>query len=455
LWLTLSLLLCGVGISEASHAQRPAPYRPGGLLVGLRGEATMQETARLFADRGTVVQTEILALRLVRLQTPAGQEAAIAASLRRLPQVAYAELDYAAEVAQAGSLRHMAQAPNDPELARQWGLAKINAPAAWGIVTGAVSITIAIVDTGIDLGHPDLTPQLWANPGEIPANGLDDDANGKIDDVHGWHFFQAANGPAENALVQDDSGHGTHVAGIAAAATDNGIGIAGVTWGSRLMAVKVLDEYGTGWYSDIIAGIVYAADNGARIVNLSLGGAMPSQALCDAATYAGSHGALVVAAAGNTGGAVLYPASCAGVLAVAATDPADGRPSFSNFGPQIDLAAPGVHIYSTWYAAGIRASGYFTKSGTSMATPYVAGAAALVWSRWPAWSADQVRQQLLATAADVNAPGWDLYSGWGRLNVAAAVGWTPRRYYYPFVAAFLTSTPPADTSAPARSPRPR
>jgi len=456
LWMIVSLLLCGAGASGISLAQDAAPHRPGSVLVGLRDGVGPAAMARLVAAHGASVQAEFPALRLARVQTQVGQEAAIAAALRWRPEVAYAELDYAATVgadfsllSQAdqprqprGSETHSVDArkpaptvyPNDPELARQWGLAKINAPAAWGIVTGAVSITIAIVDTGIDLRHPDLTPQLWINPDEIPANGLDDDANSKVDDVHGWHFYQAANGPAENALVQDDFGHGTHVAGIAAAATDNGIGIAGVAWGGRLMAVKVLDQYGTGWYSDIIAGIIYAADNGARIVNLSLGGATPSQALCDAAVYAGSRGALVVAAAGNTGGAVLYPAACAGVLAVAATDQADARPSFSNFGPQIDLAAPGVHIYSTWYATGIGASGYFTKSGTSMATPYVAGAAALVWSQWPAWRADQVSQQLLATATDVSTPGWDPYSGWGRVNAAAAVGWTPRRYFYPLVA---------------------
>jgi subtilisin family serine protease len=504
----VSLLLCGAGASEMALAQDAAPHRPSSVLVKLRDGAGPAAMARLVAAHGASVQAEFPALRLARVQTPTGQEVAVAAALRRQPEVIYAELDYAATVgagfslsAQAdqprqpsGSETHAGTArkpaptvyPNDPELARQWGLMKINAPAAWSIITGAVSITIAVVDSGIDLGHPDLALQLWVNPGEIPGNGVDDDANGKVDDMHGWHFFQAANGPAEDARVQDDFGHGTHVAGIAAAATDNGIGVAGVAWGSRLMAVKVLDQYGNGWYSDIIAGIVYAADNGAQIINLSLGGALASQALCDAVTYAHGRGALVVAATGNSNAAVLYPAACAGALAVAATDRADARPVFSNFGPQVALAAPGVDIYSTWYYTGIRASGYFTKSGTSMATPHVAGAAALLWSQWPAWRADQVRQQLLSTATDVSAPGWDPYSGWGRLNVAAALGWAPRRYYYPFVAAQapslfavaglcggwspdrattrpfavagllteppqpLTSTLPADTSAPAR-----
>lgn len=417
------------------------------------------------------MQGSIPALRLARVQTAVGQETTIAASLRRLPEVAYVELDYRAEAQVGAGFPPLASAqqlwrqggenvsaagaeqpapmcvrtPNDPAFPRQWGLAKINAPEAWNIITGAVSMTIAILDTGIDLGHPDLAPQLWTNPGEIPANGLDDDANGKIDDVHGWHFYQAANGPAEDALIQDDFGHGTHVAGIAAAATDNGIGVAGLAWGGRLMAVKVLDQYGSGWYSDIAAGIVYAADNGARLINLSLGGAPPSQALCDAAAYAHDRGAVVIAAAGNTGGAVLYPAACDQVLAVAATNQTDSRPTFSNYGPEIDLAAPGVDIYSTWYYTGIRASGYFTKSGTSMATPYVTGAAALVWSRWPGWTADQVSQRLRATATDVNTPGWDPYSGWGRLDAAAALGWTPRRFFYPFVVAQPISIMPQES----------
>ena len=197
------------------------------------------------------------------LETVVGQEKVAIAKLRRLPGIAYAELDYAVQ-AEAGLARtahpdqplskpvrftmgaaHISQVPDDPEFGQQWALSKINAPAAWNVTTGTVTITIAIVDTGVDLEHPDLAAKLWTNPGEIPANGLDDDRNGKIDDVHGWHFFH---GGAENAFVQDDNGHGTHVAGIAAAATNNGIGVAGVAWGAKIMPVKVLDEYGSGWY---------------------------------------------------------------------------------------------------------------------------------------------------------------------------------------------------------------
>jgi subtilisin family serine protease len=183
------------------------------------------------------------------------------------------------------------------------------------------------------------------------------------------------------------------------------------------MPVKVLDQYGNGWYSDIAAGIIYAADNGAQVINLSLGGKEDSQALRDAVDYARSRGALVVAATGNDGGAVLYPAAYAPVLAVAATDRLDQVAYFSNRGSQVDVAAPGVDIYSTWPWV----TGYFTKSGTSMAAPHVAGVAALIRSERPDLTGDQIAQIITSTAHDVAEPGWDINSGWGRIDAYAAV----------------------------------
>ena len=446
------LLFWGGRFSLGEAATAGPPYRPGAVLVGFAADtASALEAQAGLATQAMRVQAEIPALGITVLETPVGTEVAVVEALRHVPGIAFAELDYAIQAdaslawpspasrlfGEAGrsSARTagVSQLPNDPDFGLQWALSKINAPAAWNVTTGTVTITIAIVDTGIDLGHPDLAAKLWANPGEIPANGLDDDGNGKIDDVHGWHFFHDGNfAPAENAVVQDDYGHGTHVAGIAAAATNNGIGVAGVAWGAQVMPVKVLDEYGYGWVSDIAAGIVYAADQGANIINLSLGVSAPSQTLCDAVSYASQRaGALVVAAAGNTGSAVSYPAACDHVLAVTATDRTDQRADFSSFGPQVDLAAPGVSIYSTWYQTGIQASGYFTKTGTSMATPQVAGVAALVRSRWPAWTPDQVAQRLLDTAVDLGEPGWDAYTGWGRLDAAAAVGAPVWRIYLP------------------------
>ena len=191
-------------------------------------------------------------------------------NLRRTGQFAFAEPDYRARATDVIT-------PNDPGWPSQWGPAKIQAPAAWSLVTDT-RVIIAVVDSGVQLSHEDLASEVWTNPGEIPGNGLDD-GNGKVDDIHGWNFYQMWTGtvftPSENANVQDDYGRGTHVAGIAAAETNNSVGIAGVAWGARVVPVKVLDEYGTGWYSDIALGLAYAANNRAKIINLSLGARNP------------------------------------------------------------------------------------------------------------------------------------------------------------------------------------
>ena len=394
------------------------PHAPGIVLVGLRADRAAAPTIGSFDVIDTVDQLNVAALRV-----PIDQECAAVETLRRNPAVTFAELDYAARATDVIT-------PDDANWSNQWGPAKIQAPTAWGVVTGTSDIVIAIVDSGLQLSHEDLAAKVWTNSNEIPGNGLDDDANGKIDDIHGWHFYHAWNGSAfeaaEDANVQDDFAHGTHVAGIAAASTNNAVGIAGLAWGARLMPVKVLDQFGNGWYSDIAAGIVYAADNGARLINLSLGGSPDSQTLRDAVDYARVHGALVIAATGNSGGAVFYPAAYDPVLAVAATDPGDQRAYFSNYGPQVDLAAPGTDIFSTWchtdvIAVTCEGSYYFNKSGTSMAAPHVTGVAALVWSRWPELTADEVIARLLDTADDVGEVGPDPYTGWGRVNAYQAV----------------------------------
>jgi len=374
-------------------------------------------------------------------RVPAGEECTLLGKLRHDPRVRYAELDYAihslnvrpSPFALRRSLLTLRPSdvitPDDPGWINQWGPAKIEAPAAWSIVTGTPDVRIAVLDTGIYLEHEELSIQLWTNFGETPGNWIDDDGNGKVDDVHGWHFFHSWSGsvylPAEDGDVRDDNGHGTHVAGIAAAAANNGVGIAGIAWNARIMPVKVLNQYGDGFYSDLAAGIVYAADNSARVINMSLGGTESSQTLCTAVDYAHSRGSLVVSAAGNDGaGWVMYPAACPSVLAVAATDAHDQRASFSNYGSPMALAAPGVDIYSTgWMSDRTNdcASGYCYKSGTSMAAPHVSGVAALAWSRWPGLSADAVAMQITRTAVDVGSLGWDEYTGWGRLDAAATV----------------------------------
>ena len=387
-------------------------FRPGGVLVKFKSGISRAEMEAALARHRLSVEREISPLSIKSLAVPPGQELALAKRMEHDPSVEYAEPDYFITAALV---------PNDSHWSNQWAPAKIRAPAAWEITTGGEEITIAVLDTGVELNHPDLVAKIWTNPGEIPANGLDDEGNGKVDDVHGWHFYHVCSNseclPLEDNELQDDNGHGTHVAGIAAAETNNEAGIAGISWGARLMPVKVLDEYGDGWYSDVIAGIVYATDNGADIINLSLGGEESSEALQDAVDYSYTHGVLLVAATGNTGGAVLYPAACNRVLAVGATNTNDQRPGFSNYGPEIDVAAPGVSILSTWP----RPNGYWYKSGTSMAAPHVAGLAALIKSVRPELTNERVAQAITQTTLDLGPPGWDEFYGWGRIDAYRAV----------------------------------
>jgi thermitase len=314
-------------------------------------------------------------------------------------QVLYAEPNYRL---------HLDFVPNDPDFSSQWALTAINAPGAWDITIGTSAITIAIIDTGIDLTHPDLMAKV----------------------VPGATFVPGTTYP------QDDNGHGTHVAGVAAASTNNGIGIAGVSWNARLMPVKVVDASGNGTYAQLIQGIGYAVDNGARILNMSLGGYAYSQALQDVITYAhDQRGALLIAASGNCGSggnncpqvnAVQYPAAMAGVVSVAATTVSDAWAGFSTHNSYVDVAAPGVGIYSTYWTT--LGHGYTYFSGTSQATPHVSGLAALIWSVRPGLTADEVETVLENTAADVNAaiyPGRDDYLGYGRIDARRAVDAVP------------------------------
>lgn len=411
-------------------------FAPGWVLVGFADElAARRWTAERQAQESSGLSVdEVAPLPGVRrARVPEGEECPAAQRLLQDPQVLFAEPDY---LAQAGA----DLTPADPDWGKQWGPAKINAPMAWALTTGSPQVGIAVIDTGVKTDHPDLAGKIWVNPGEIPGNGVDDDGNGKVDDIHGWHFFHSytSNGyePYEDPWVQDEAGHGTHVAGIAGAQANNQVGIAGIAWESPLMVVKVLDKYGNGWYSDIAAGIAYAVDNGARVINLSLGGEQASVTLCQAVQYAAARGALVVAAAGNTGGSVLYPAACLDALAVAATDSQDRRPAYSNYGDQIDLAAPGGGgadqgdcVWSTWYLGN-----YLSKCGTSMAAPHVSGTAALLLAHRPDLSAEDVVDLLTGTAQDIGRPGYDIYTGWGRLDAYRALTGVRRySYFFPVV----------------------
>jgi thermitase len=380
--------------AQGPPRQPPPPagqFAPGRILVRFKPGVGQSGEQRALSARNlnaASAANAVPSLGVFRVPVKSGQELAEAAALGSDPNVLYAEPDYVAHA--------QPTTPNDPSYGSQWGLPKIGAPAAWDVTTGSSSMIIAIVDTGIDLTHPDLS------------------CAGKLTAAR-WNFVGG------NSYPNDDNGHGTHVAGIAAACGNNGVGVAGVAWGARLMPVKVLDSSGSGYYSDIAAGITYAVDNGAKVINLSLGGAGSSTTLANAVQYAHDHGVLVVAAAGNCaqGGSscgnltnpVMYPAAYPTVLAVAATDSGDQWASFSEHQPYVDVAAPGVSIYST-----LRSGNYGTMSGTSMATPFVSGLAALLWSLTPSFTVDQIANTIEAAADDLGAPGKDDYYGYGRIN---------------------------------------
>ncbi len=290
--------------------------------------------------------------------------------------------------------------PNDPYTSDQWGLSKINAPAAWALSKGD-GVLIAVLDTGADFSHPDLAGKLRSD----------------ID----WDFVNDDND------ASDDNGHGTHVSGIAAAATNNSTGVAGVGWNAIILPLKVMDSGGSGNSFVLARAIQYAADKRARVINMSLGGAYscPSH-LQEAINYAYNRGVLLVAAAGNDGrNQSVFPANCTHVLGVAATTSSDGRASFSNYGNHVSVAAPGVYIRST-----CKGGGYCYMQGTSMATPFVAGVAALVYGWRSTYTPDQVASAILDNAQDLGTTGWDQYYGCGRIDAFNAV-WEGARGNYP------------------------
>jgi type VII secretion-associated serine protease mycosin len=317
---------------------------------------------------------------LVRVR-PGADVYAAAAQLRGMAAVRYAE----------PNLRRTAsRVPNDPVLNQQWGLRNVQAAEAWDITTGG-PIVVAVVDTGVDGGHPDLSGKL----------------------VPGYNAF------ANNGDAGDDNGHGTAVAGLIAANTDNGTGIAGLCWGCRIMPIKSLNRNGGGSDATVAAGIRWAADNGARVINLSLGGSGESQTLGEAVNYALERGIIVIAASGNErqeGNAPNYPAAYPDVLAVGATGNSDVITGFSNTGDYVDISAPGVGLWST-----LPGGGYGPPNGTSFSSPYVAGAASLVLTLRPELGFYDVSCVLMASSDDKGAPGKDPEYGWGRLNVLRAV----------------------------------
>jgi len=357
----------------------------------------------------------------------------VAEQLAGIDEVHYAEPWFIYPVTESASY-----IPNDPSFPSQYGLTRIQAPQAWDITRGDTSVVIGIVDTGVELGHPDLAANIWYNAGEMGLdpnnndrrfNNIDDDGNGYIDDWRGWDF----GGADYNNVVPDNNpnptgsnnNHGTHVAGIASAVTDNNLGVAGTGFRCRLLAVKTTadnDTRGPGGVAYIIAGfqgIAYAALMGAAVMNCSWGGGGGSQFEQDIINYATAQGTLVVAAAGNDNSSqAFYPASYANVISVAATTSTDAKASFSNYGITVDVSAPGSSILSTLYP-----STYANFSGTSMASPFAAGTVALVKSVFPTLNAIQLGERVRVTCDNINSinPSYADLLGKGRINAFRAV----------------------------------
>lgn len=387
--------------------------------------------------------------------------------LENLPWVEYAEED---------RLLELHAAPNDPYYARQWHLENTG-QAYWSVAridgsdndtlaalhgtSGAdvrfltaynysgdkTSVRVCIIDTGLDTDHEDLADRLLLTPGEIPGNGIDDDHDGFVDDVYGWDFSGDVQGTPSDVApdndVSDPIGHGTHVGGTVAATVNNGIGIAGVCDSARIFSAKIFPN---AFFSVAAEAVYYAVLRGARVVNMSWGGAYPSNALQDALQYAHARGVVLVASMGNSGREeVFYPSGYPETIAVGATNATDHLADFSTYGQQIDVVAPGEDVLSLraagtdLYADGgepnihIIGDKYYIASGTSMSSPHVTGVVAALLSIAPGLSNERIREILTTTADDVidpygdgaNLPGYDKFTGWGRVNLTKAIAALP------------------------------
>jgi len=320
--------------------------------------------------------------------------------------------------------------PDDTKYSSQWGLPAIGAPDAWLKTVGDPNIVVAIIDTGVEYTHPDLSANIWENKSEIADNEIDDDDNGYVDDVRGYDFVTISEGyvyegedpgPSDNDPM-DIQGHGTHVAGTVAAEGNNGIGVSGVAWAVSIMPLRAGFKNGSGGgsllNSNIVNAIMYAADNGANVISMSFGSSYDSSTQRTAIEYAASKGVVLVAAAGNSNSSSKhYPAAYDDVISVGSTGSSGEKSSFSNYGDWVDISAPGSAIIST-YINGT----YRNMSGTSMATPMLAGSVALLLSYNNSLTTSQVKSILVATSDDVleSTVGVDPQVG-GQVNILSAM----------------------------------
>ena len=437
------LLSADVALS-AAEPDIPSPHLEGQLLVGFDRTMPGSSKANLHASQHSAVLKQFPEIGVDLVSLPRGKSIAAA-------RAAY-QSDRAVKFAEPNYLRFAdATTPNDPEFTKQWALrntgqtingndtgstdADIDASEptgtadAWDVTSGSTSPVIAVIDTGVDVNHSDLSANLWRNSNETAGNGIDDDGNGYVDDVAGWDFAHndaSVYDPGETCGSERNDLHGTHVAGIAGAVGNNSTGVAGVSWQVRLMPLKILAKSGgscaTGSDADAIEAILYAARMKADVINASWGAAPNNEALRQAIVAAGQAGVLFAAAAGNEGidlsVSPRYPASfdLENEIVVAASDNNDALASFSNFGGATDLASPGVNIYST-----LPDGSYGFLSGTSMSVPHLSGSLALLRAQYPQAPSTELKNRILGNVDAKSAFGSQKTSSGGRLNVNRAL----------------------------------
>lgn len=379
----------------------------------------------------------------ITLTYPQSMDVTVQSTLVYIPGVVLVEINYCRDKQQASPADplYVGRGAWQQDYDNQWAIKRVglddSADSAWKLIdSNAKEVVVAVIDTGLDWNHLDMSwDNIWRNAKEVPDNGIDDDGNGYIDDIIGWDFYGNTNRP------WDHDGHGTFVAGVIAATQNNGEGIAGINPNARIMVLKALNNFGHSRASYLARAIVYAADNGARIVNMSVGGKNLSRIEAEAIGYAASKGVLIVVASGNEGVDIsnFGPAGEAAVLSVGATGFEDEHQPFSNWGANLDIVAPGLDVLGlrarrtdtmrdipdVEYVDGANYVGedrrYYRASGTSFSAPIVAGVASLVLSNKPELSAQEVKRILLQTATDVEVPGVDQLTGHGLVNARAAL----------------------------------
>ena len=420
------LCLMSYALPVAAEWELPS-YAPGVVIVKFSSDdrseidAFLNRSGVYSAERAfPIVQSPQRLSAIYKLEFSPGIDiASLVRQYENDPVVEYAQPNYLNHLCSGDTACRIPTAePNDLFYQDQWALQAIDAPEAWKIEKGSRDVVIAIVDTGVNYNHEDLKSRIWTNEEESDGNGVDDDGNGYVDDIRGWDFADSPYLPSDVDHLDrdndpmDENGHGTHVAGVVAAVPDNSTGIAGVTWNCRIMALRGGGDFLED--DDLSAAIVYAADNGARVINMSWGGEDLSYIIRDAIEYAYSRGCVLVGAVGNDNRpSVIYPALHKHVIAVGATDKWDKKAYFSNYGPGVDIFAPGDRVFGTTLNGK-----YSDWSGTSMATPVVCGVAALMISKRPGLTSEEVNQILRYSADEVDEP---LFAGVGRVNAAEAL----------------------------------